>query len=113
MPVPVAPELTAKLSLFPSYEGGGGAAKPRGDFRTILGLGEESFSARVEALEGQRFEPGATIDATIQFLAPEAALPKFRPGTRFTIWEGKAIGLGEVVGLLSPPNKSLERTRDR
>jgi hypothetical protein len=113
MSSPVAPEIIARLSLFPTEAGGRGLPPRQGDWRTILTVGSESFSARVAARVGHLLEPGATSEAEVQFLFPDAALPRFKPGIQFKIWEGTDVGTGEVLSIVSTSNKSLERTRER
>ena len=113
MPPPVAPEIIARLNLLPAGAGGLGLPILSGDFKTILTIGTESFSARVAEPEGRPLSPGASADVSVQFLVPDAALPKFQPGVQFKIWEGTDIGTGEVLSVVSTSNKSLERTRER
>jgi hypothetical protein len=112
MSPPVAPEIIARVSLLPAEAGGIGLPIRSGDFKTILTIGSESFSARVAEPEGRPLSPGASADVSVQFLVPDAALPRFQPGVQFKIWEGTDIGTGEVLGVVSTSNKSLERTRE-
>src|SRR4051812_40002866 len=110
MSLPVAPEIIARVSLLPADVGGTGLAVGAGDFKTILTIGSESFSARVAEPVGRPLSPGASAEVAVQFLVPDAALPKFQPGAQFKIWEGTDIGIGEVLAVLGTSNKSLERT---
>jgi hypothetical protein len=112
MSSPVAPQVIARLNLFSADEGGKGLPPRPGDWRTILTVGSESFSARVAASTEQALEPGVVAEAAIQFLVPDAALPKFKPGVQFKIWEGKDVGTGEVLRAPGTSNTSLERTRE-
>src|SRR5688500_20272972 len=113
MTSPVAPEIIARLNLFPTEAGGRGLPPRQGDWRTILTVGSESFSARVSAAAGHSLEPGATGEAEVQFLVPDAALARFKPGVQFKSWEGTEVGTGEVLSTVGTSNKSLARTRDR
>jgi hypothetical protein len=113
MSPPVAPEIIARVSLLPAEAGGIGLPVRSGDFKTILTIGSESFSARVAEPVGRPLSPGASADVSVQFLVPDAALPRFQPGIQFTIWEGTDIGTGEVISVVGTSNKSLERTRER
>ena len=112
MAVPVAPEIIARLKLLPAEAGGTGLPVRSGDFKTILTIGSESFSARVAEPEGRPLKPGAVAEASVQFLVPDAALPRFQPGVQFRIWEGTDIGTGKVLSVLGTSNTSLERTRE-
>ena len=104
--------MIARLSLFSAEVGGRGLPPRPGDWRTILTVGSESFSARVAASTAQALEPGVTAEAAVQFLVPDAALPKFKPGVQFRIWEGKDVGTGEVISTVGTSNNSFERTRE-
>ena len=103
MSSPVTPHVIARLSLFSAEVGGKGLAPRPGDWRTVLTVGAESFSARVAAADDQALQPGEIADAAIQFLMPDVALAMFKPGVKFKIWEGRDIGSGEV---LSAPGTS-------
>jgi hypothetical protein len=101
MSSPVSPQIFAKVTLLPTAVGGRKTPILSGDFRSVLGIGHEHFSARLEIPEGIHFEPGSTMDLGIQFLFPEAALPNFPVGTTFTVWEGRDIGHGQVTSVIA------------
>lgn len=93
------PEIRATITLLPTEQGGRRSGLPSGaEYRTVLGAGGEHFSARF--IVENALEPGGSTDVEIQFLFPEAALPKFPVGATFTIWEGRDIGTGRVTSLI-------------
>lgn len=101
MSSPVTPEIRAKVTLLATEAGGRSTPIPTGEYRGVLGISHEHFSARFEVPEESTFEPGRTLDLGIQFLFPEMALPKFPVGARFTLWEGRVIGTGEVTSVIT------------
>ena len=76
----------------------GGRAGPllSGEWRTVLGVGDEHWSARL-FFSGTP-SPGQTFQASVQLLVPEA-LQYFPVGTEFTVWEGGTKGMGHVLSL--------------
>ena len=97
MSAPVVPELRARVTLYPTAEGGRNTPILGGEYRTILGIGEEHFSARCDVGADRPLLAGETVELSFQFLFPEAALPLFQIGSVFSIWEGRDIGRGEVT----------------
>jgi hypothetical protein len=95
MSSPVRSEIFARITLVASADGGRRTPIRSGEYRGILSVGGENFSARFTVPDGAT--PGDTIEVGIQFLSPEKALPRFGVGTRFTLSEGHSIGDGVVL----------------
>ena len=100
MPSLVAPEIVAEISLLPTTEGGLKGPILQGEYRGVLGVGDEHFSFRSVVPFPDGFQPGQTANLRIQFLVPEAALAHFRVGAAFTVWEARSIGYGKVLEVL-------------
>lgn len=94
---PITPEIKAEIFFLSSTEGGRISALSQGEYRGVLGVGNEHFSIRFFVAPEHSVSPGKSGIFGIQFLAPNAALPHFKKGTSFTVWEGKVIGHGEVI----------------
>jgi hypothetical protein len=97
----VRPEIFARIVLAASPDGGRRTPILSGEYRAILTVGGESFSARFVVPDGCVASPGDTIEVGVQFLLPEKALPRFRVGARFTVSEGRSIGEGVVLANVS------------
>jgi hypothetical protein len=97
----VTPEIEAEITFLPSADGGRISALSQGEYRGVLTVGSESFSVRFWVAPDHGISPGESGKFGIQFLAPEAAVPHFTKGVSFTVWEGKVIGHGLVVEVLS------------
>ena len=100
MPSPVAPEIAVEISLLPSTEGGRNGPIRQGEYRGVLGVGDEHFSFRSVVPFPDGFQPGQTASLGIQFLVPDAALEHFPVGAAFTVWEAGSIGHGKVLKVL-------------
>jgi hypothetical protein len=94
------PDIVAELRLHPGEANGRLSSICAGEYRGVLGIDSEHFSARWVVPVGEGLVPGGrTGTFGIQFLVPEAALPHFKVGAAFTIWEGREIGCGRVVSV--------------
>jgi hypothetical protein len=104
-------EIRAAITLVPTELGGRHSTIFSGEYRGVLVIGDEHFSARFKIPEGTSLEPGRTMDVEIQFLFPETALPRFPIGEAFTIWEGRDIGFGRVTGVIGEDDqRSIDHT---
>ena len=90
----MAPSFLAEIHLSSTQEGGRAGPLVSGEWRTIFGLGEENWSARL-LFEGNPL-PGDTFQARVQMLMPEA-YQHFPVGTEFSVWEGGTKGKGRVL----------------
>ena len=93
----MSPEFFADIYLLPAEAGGMKGPLVSGEWRTVLGINNEHWSARLYSA-GQP-APGETFHAGVQLLFPEPALPYFAVGAEFTVWEGGTKGTGRVVSL--------------
>jgi hypothetical protein len=100
-------KVIAKIRLLSSEEGGRSQAIPPMAFGcpvffdAVPALSDHAYDARLLVSErGRAISPGETVEAVgMIFLSPEDVFPHLRPGTTFTLWEGKTIGSGEVVAI--------------
>ena len=91
------PHFIAEIHLLPSESGGRAGPLTTDEWRTVLGINNESWSARL-TFSG-RPAPGETFTASVQLLMSEIALPFFPVGAEFTVWEGGTKGVGRVVSV--------------
>ena len=85
----------AEIRLLPTEAGGRKGRLLSGEWRTVLGINDEHWSARL-SFSGEP-SPGETFVADIQLLYPDKALQFFAVGAEFTVWEGGTKGTGRVV----------------
>ena len=90
----MAAQLEVEIVLAPSDSGGLANAVTGGEWRTVLGVDGEHWSARLH-FHG-KLEPGKKSRATVEFLFPQA-LEHFPAGAEFTVWHGGIVGCGRVV----------------
>ena len=90
-------EFFADIYLLPAEAGGRQGPLVSGEWRTVLGINNEHWSARL-TFAGQP-GPGETFRAGVQLLVPEQALQYFTIGAEFTVWEGGTKGTGRVASL--------------
>jgi hypothetical protein len=99
MSKPVA-DIVAEIRLHPTEVNGRLSSICSGEYRCVLGIDSQHFSARWIVPVGEELAPGGRPSTFgIQFLVPEAALPHFKVGAAFTVWEGKEIGSGRVLSV--------------
>ncbi|MEW9900965.1 hypothetical protein ABWL39_20285 [Chitinivorax sp. PXF-14] len=99
MSLPITPEIVVEITFLSTEEGGRQGQILGGEYRGILGVGNEHFSVRFFVpLEGSTL--GSVQRFGVQFLVPQAALPHFPVGASFSVWEGKVIGHGKVLEVL-------------
>lgn len=84
----------AEIRLLPAEAGGRVGRLFSGEWRTVLEINNEHWSARL-LFEGTP-APGSSFRATVQLLVPEAAR-HFSAGAEFTVWEGGTKGVGHVL----------------
>ena len=93
----MSPRFFADIHLLSTEDGGRQRALVGGEWRTVLGINNEHWSARL-TFSGHP-SPGETFRAEVQLLFPEKALQYFAPGAEFTVWEGSTKGIGRVASL--------------
>ena len=89
--------FVASIQLLSTEAGGRKGPLLHGEWRTVLGIKNEHWSARL-AFTG-RPSPGQSFVAEVSLLAPDVALPFFQIGSEFTVWEGGTKGVGKVAVL--------------
>ena len=71
-----------------------------GLFNCMVVVGHEAFSARLRVPPHAEPVPEVAQPLEVEFLRPEVALPKLKPGTDFTLLSGRTLlGRGQVQQL--------------
>ena len=71
-----------------------------GLFHCMVVVGHEAFSARLQVPPHAEPVPEVAQPLEVEFLRPEVALPKLKPGTDFTLLSGRTLlGRGQVQQL--------------
>ncbi len=96
-----SPDVRARIALLPAGESGRRGALRGNYFACPLDFEGVKHDCRI-ILGGSVAELGSTFEANIKFLNRYLALEKATVGTKFTIWEGGAIGFGEVIEVFEP-----------
>lgn len=84
----------ADIHLLPTDAGGRAGPLISGEWRTVLCINGEHWSARL--VFSDNVSPGQNFRAAVQLLVPDA-LPHFPVGAEFTVWEGGTKGAGRVA----------------
>ena len=88
--------LVTEIHLLRIETGSRSTPLASGEWRTILGIGNEHWSARLTFADSPG--PGDTFHATVQLLVPDA-LKHFPVGSNFTVWENGNKGTGRVLSV--------------
>ncbi|AHX13008.1 hypothetical protein CH75_06955 [Dyella jiangningensis] len=88
------PDFLAEIELLPTEAGGRKIALMGGEWRTVLGVNGEHWSAML-TFEGEP-APGAAFEAKVWLLRADLALPMFEVGKSFEVWEGGTKAWGRV-----------------
>lgn len=95
----LSPEIDVELTLY-SPAHGGRRTHIRGEYRGMFSVeSNQAFSVRFQLTDELPLVAEHSTTVGVQFLCPEDALPHFKVGTNFCVWEGRAIGHGRVVRL--------------
>lgn len=86
--------FSAEIHLLPTHAGGRADLLVTGEWRTVLGINNHHWSARL-TFPGSP-APGDIFLATVQLLVPDA-LQHFPLRAEFMVWEGGTKGTGRVV----------------
>lgn len=95
--VKIAPHFHADISLVSTAQGGREMALPSDQWKTILSIDGELWSA-VLWYEGNPL-PGSAFQAGVSLIYPSESLALFKVGTCFTVWEGRIKAEGCVTAL--------------
>jgi hypothetical protein len=91
------PHLIADLKLLTTEEGGRRTVLSADQYGCPFGFEGEYFECRLDLSNVGPIAPGGHAQVPVRFFHPELVVPRLAPGTSFTLWEGKTIGLGTVV----------------
>jgi hypothetical protein len=94
-------QFTAEIHLPATETGGRKGPLLSGEWRTVLGVNNGHWSARI-TFAGQP-SPGQSFTAGVELLRPDVALEFFTLGAEFTVWEGGTKGTGRVVSVTAQP----------
>jgi hypothetical protein len=98
--------IVAKIQLLSTDRGGRRQPLPSQRFgcpvlfENLPALSGIGYDCRLMVDEwGEEIRPGDVVERIrIVFLSPDEVLPHMRPGVKFSLWEGRTIGFGEVLG---------------
>lgn len=97
--------ITAKISLFNNFDGGRSQPIPAVNFgcpvffENIPELSSHAYDCRLLMSEyGDSISPGESAEPVpIIFLSQDEVLLHAKVGAKFNLWEGKKIGIGEIL----------------
>ena len=98
----LGPNIAVKIKLLSTERGGRTEPIPAGEYRGILSARGQHFSFRCD-VPGDGLMLGATVKLDIEFLFPHLALPFFKTGDEFNLWESGTIGYGRVLRIIGAP----------
>ena len=100
---PFEPHAWVELTLRPAGVPAEDLPIAEGLHHCALVIGNEGFSVRWQVGPGQSFRRGTRQTLPVEFMAPDAALPRLKPGLEFRLLVGEAfIGDGQVLRLSTP-----------
>jgi hypothetical protein len=94
MPPRERPDFVAEIAMLPAGAGSHQASLRKGEWRIVLGVGDEYWSAMLD-FDGEP-APGTIFEANVWLLLFDVALSMFEVGVTFTVWEGEAKACGTV-----------------
>jgi len=102
---PFSPDAIVRVRLFSSEQGGRQTSIPNIAYRCPVFFSEQREQANdcvfFFSQVGLSPEPGgANVDVPVMFLCPELVASLLHPGARFTLWEGRGIGEGEILEVI-------------
>jgi len=95
----IAPEVTARVRLYTTDEGGrtGPIRGKVGTPMKIDGKDDEYNDCWMILPDGREAHPGETLIVTIAFSRPKLVAPWVKIGMTFRLWEGKFVAEGEIL----------------
>ena len=96
------PEVRARIRLFTTAEGGRKGPILGPWFGCPTRIQGKYFDCRLQTQPPGPIALGEPVEVQLQFLCPELALPQLAVGQAFALWEGRTIGEGIVLELLTP-----------
>lgn len=94
------PDIIATVRLYVTDAGGRKGHTPPEVFGCLFTFEGEKFDCRLLLQEVGPLAPGASTKVPVAFLYPELIKPRLKVGSRFTLWEMKAIGDGIVEEII-------------
>jgi len=94
------PDIVAKVQFYSTEKGGRKGPTPSNTYRCPLEFEGEKFDCGLHLEKSGPIAPGATATVPITFLSPELIKPRLKVGSRFTLWEMRAIAEGVVEEML-------------
>jgi len=91
-----APDVIAKLTLYPVEQGGRKSATPSDYLGCIFEFEGEYFDCRLLLGDFGPLLPGTRATVPIKFLSPELVRERLQNGSRFILREVEPIGEGVV-----------------
>lgn len=96
----VKPDAYLEVKFSTTVQGGRKGAVEGEYFGCLLLVEGDYFDCRL-ILNGRRLELGQIHQVPIVFLRPDLVMQKLSDGGKVTLWEGKEIGVGQVIRLAS------------
>ncbi|HFD11985.1 MAG TPA: hypothetical protein ENJ32_05920 [Crenotrichaceae bacterium] len=94
------PEAIIHVRFLTTDEGGRKSPISGERYGCPVMVGSDGYDCRF-VLSDILFELGKEYDIPIKFLNPNIAFQHLQVGTEISLWEGKTIGIGKVVKLIS------------
>ena len=94
------PDAILDLELLPRKGGGRSIPTPSTFFGCPFGFEGEFFDCRIDFTDVGPMSPGTRARVPVTFMSPNLVVPRLRPGSPFTIWEGKTVGHGTVIEIV-------------
>jgi hypothetical protein len=93
------------LTLRATHEGGRKSAIPAIVYRCPVFFGDQRKEANdcaffLDEIESKAEPGGPSVTVPVKFLALGIVANKLHPGAKFTLWEGRDVGEGEVLQVL-------------
>lgn len=89
--------ITADITLLATKRGGREEPIPAGEYRGIISARGQHFAFTCLVPFEGGFKPGETRTVDIEFVFPHLAMPFFKAGVEFNLWEGGTVGHGTVL----------------
>lgn len=90
-------DFVAEIVLYATDNNGRSGPTPPDKWGCLLGVDEQYSDCRV-LLNGTPLAPGERRLVQVKLLDPDASLGRFTPGRRFTVFDGRIVGEGKVIG---------------
>jgi hypothetical protein len=90
-------DFSAEVVLYESDNNGRDGPTPPDKWGCLLVVDEQYFDCRM-LLHGTPLAPGERRLVQVKLLDPDNALGRFTPGRRFTVFDGRIVGEGKVIG---------------